>query len=487
MSDLAVKNFAVFKDNTSFNLKPLTFLIGANGSGKSSLVKVLNLIEYDLHFGEANKFDLSNIKAQLQDAEKPLEISYKIAVDLVKKLRLKIYKENFGAGEEELIDFFENSLIFTDENDEVILSTNEATPNNSSRSIKVELDVLKFYTALEKNGFTELKNKLIISSIPEKKVSYELKYKAYGGDFFEQWFYSEGMFEVLSNIALDDFIPSFSEINELFLLLFQPSYFLKKLNFSAPFPSKSHTSLNLEIIRLNDIGEAKTVFTPEDPFGETLKELEAINSMRYIMEYDSSMNFFQRWIDDFFGQNSTFEFDRELKEFYYFSPKLNGKYLTEHGTGIFRILHLIAKLSTFYYDGERIPYLPKDVSINNSPPFIRRRYIVLEEPEANLHPDYQVKLAQMLYELSKNSNCYILVETHSEYMIRMLQYLVAKEEVYKDRVGIINFGTDKDAGKVKHLSIQPNGSLSDNFYSGFFNYSEDLRLMLDALNNKRNN
>ena len=486
MSDITVKNFALFKNSTSFDLKPLTVLVGANGSGKSSLIKALNLVEYDLHYNDADKYDLSNIKLQLNDTRKPLEISYKISENLVKKLRLKIYKDNFGAGEEEFINFYDNALIFTNENDELILCTKEVTINNSSRGIKVELDIPKFYEILDQNGFDELKNKLLVSSLPEKKISFELIAPNYN-DIFEQWFYSQGMFEVLSNVALDDFIPSWEEINEMFLLLFKPSFFLRKLNTSGPFPSKSTTSLNLEIIRLNDIGEAKTVFNPEDPFCGTLKELEGIKMLQYISEYRDSYDFFERWIGEFFGKKSTFEFERELKDFYYFSPKLNGKYLTEHGTGVYRILHLIAKLTTFYYAGELIPLLPKDVSIQNKQPFIRRKYLVIEEPEANLHPDYQMKLAKMLYELSKNSNCYIIVETHSEYMIRMLQYLVAKDENEQDSIGIINFGTEKDAGKVKHISIKSNGALSDNFYSGFFNYSEDLRLMLDALNNQRNN
>ena len=72
-------------------------------------------------------------------------------------------------------------------------------------------------------------------------------------------------------------------------------------------------------------------------------------------------------------------------------------------------------------------------------------------------------------------------------MIRTFQYLVAKNEASENHVGIINFGSGKNVGKVKHISIRPNGSLSDNFYSGFFNYSEDLRLKLDAINNSRNN
>jgi predicted ATPase len=81
----------------------------------------------------------------------------------------------------------------------------------------------------------------------------------------------------------------------------------------------------------------------------------------------------------------------------------------------------------------------------------------------------------------------IIVETHSEYMIRMMQYLVAKNEGSDTHVGIINFGSEEKLGKIKQIKIKPNGALTENFYSGFFNYSENLRLMIDALNYQRNN
>jgi hypothetical protein len=197
--------------------------------------------------------------------------------------------------------------------------------------------------------------------------------------------------------------------------------------------------------------------------------------------------FLFKWIKVFFGETAKFSFNRVQKEFSFYNVKLNEKYLTEHGTGVFRILHMICKLSSFYYSQDLLQYLPKDLSKTNELPFISRKFLILEEPEANLHPDFQVKLAEMLFDLSKNSNCHVIIETHSEYMIRMIQYLVAKNEGTHDQVGIINFGTEQDAGKVQDISIKPNGALSDNFYSGFFNYSEDLRLMLDALNNQRNN
>jgi predicted ATPase len=487
MSDLIVKNYAIFKDSTSFKISPLTLLIGSNGSGKSSLIKVLQLIAYNLNYDEVDKFDLTNIKLQLQDSRKPLEISFKIAEDLIKKLRLKVYKDNFGNGEEEFINFNEDSLLFINEKGESILSTKEITINSSARGIRVELNVKGFYSVLEKNGYGYLKDKLIASSLPEKNISFDLKKPHYGEDFFEQWLFSTGMFETLNQSALDTFIPSFSEINEMFLIVFKPSFFLREINRTPPFNSRKSTLFNLEIIRLYDLGEAKRVFTPEDSFGKTLKELESLKMYGYVSEYGDSMKFFKKWIKEFFGSKANFEFGRKFNEFDYFAPKLNGKYLTEQGTGVFKILHLIAKLSSFFYEKERIKLLPKDIARSSNLPFIRRGYLVLEEPETNLHPDFQVKLAMMLFELAENSNYYVLVETHSEYITRTIQYLIAKNEENINQVGIINFGSEENAGKVKHISIKPNGGLSDNFFSGFFNYSEDLRLKLDAVNNKRNN
>ena len=44
MSDLSIKNFKLFKNKTSFKLNPITLLLGANGSGKSSFIQILNFL-----------------------------------------------------------------------------------------------------------------------------------------------------------------------------------------------------------------------------------------------------------------------------------------------------------------------------------------------------------------------------------------------------------------------------------------------------------
>ena len=103
----------------------------------------------------------------------------------------------------------------------------------------------------------------------------------------------------------------------------------------------------------------------------------------------------------------------------------------------------------------------------------------------NLHPDHQSLLAEMLFDFSLYYPGNIVIETHSEYMIRTFQYLRSEEESFtKEHCNIINFGFGENLGNVKNIKIENDGSLSDSFFSGFMNHSQDLELKLLAQNRK---
>lgn len=110
--------------------------------------------------------------------------------------------------------------------------------------------------------------------------------------------------------------------------------------------------------------------------------------------------------------------------------------------------------------------------------------IIIEEPEANLHPALQSKLADILKVITRHHPKWkLIVETHSEYLIRKLQFLTAKKELSPDDCIIHYFNADENVSreepKVKAIEINENGDLTENFGPGFFD--EATRLQFELL------
>jgi len=112
--------------------------------------------------------------------------------------------------------------------------------------------------------------------------------------------------------------------------------------------------------------------------------------------------------------------------------------------------------------------------------------VMIEEPEANLHPKLQSKLAEMFVDFVEQDR-QLLIETHSEYLIRKLQYLVGDGKLSPDDVIIHYFNEPGSKEKVRTIHIEKDGSLSDDFGSGFFDETINLKLELLKLKNLQKN
>jgi len=112
--------------------------------------------------------------------------------------------------------------------------------------------------------------------------------------------------------------------------------------------------------------------------------------------------------------------------------------------------------------------------------------LYIEEPETNLHPDLQSKLADLFVNVQKLKEKQLIIETHSEYFIRKLQYLVAKNEVDKDQV-LINYfnpaSLREKEGIIREIRILKDGSLSTDFGPGFFDEALNWKFELLKLKN----
>lgn len=115
-------------------------------------------------------------------------------------------------------------------------------------------------------------------------------------------------------------------------------------------------------------------------------------------------------------------------------------------------------------------------------PDINGPLFLLEEPETNLHPKLQSILADFFVDACRMFEMTLIAETHSEYLVRKLQYLVAKGEIRPEDVAIYYFYPPDEVPEghkqVERINIKADGRLDNEFGTGFFDESAKLMMSL---------
>jgi len=114
--------------------------------------------------------------------------------------------------------------------------------------------------------------------------------------------------------------------------------------------------------------------------------------------------------------------------------------------------------------------------------------MIIEEPETNLHPKFQSQLADLLVDAINTFGVRFLIETHSEYLIRKMQFLVASKSVRAEQISLYYFQDPDEIPKgekqVKKIELLEDGSLSSDFGTGFFDEALNWKFELLKLKNK---
>lgn len=149
--------------------------------------------------------------------------------------------------------------------------------------------------------------------------------------------------------------------------------------------------------------------------------------------------------------------------------------LADKGMGSIQMMILLLRIATILYkkSQKRVDWIS----------YWMTSIIIIEEPEQNLHPKMQSYLADLFYYLAKYESLRMLIETHSEYLIRKSQVLVA-EEKYSDQEELDDnnpfwvYYLPSDDSAPYEMKYRTDGKFSNEFGTGFFDTASNLAFEL---------
>ncbi len=127
------------------------------------------------------------------------------------------------------------------------------------------------------------------------------------------------------------------------------------------------------------------------------------------------------------------------------SPKAPNVHITDVGFGVSQILPVLVLCF----------YVPEGSTV------------ILEQPEIHLHPSVQAGLADVFIDAWEKRKVQVIVESHSEHLLRRLQRRIAEEAISQDDAGLYFCKEDDGASSLDALEVDKFGNIA-NWPQDFF-------------------
>lgn len=180
--------------------------------------------------------------------------------------------------------------------------------------------------------------------------------------------------------------------------------------------------------------------------------------------------------------NNYFRTSNESYTDYESNPRIN---IADLGKGTANIIKLILKTAAILFSSREEVRMKEELPQDQGRKVerIARKTILVEEPEAFLHPNWQSKLMDFFMRCTNEYGVQFIIETHSVYLIQRLQYLVAKDEIEYKGVTILYFNSNDTAEKFYKINIRKDGILKESFGTGFYDETANLTAAILNLQN----
>lgn len=515
MKQIGFKNFRKFEDFPNMDLAPITIFVGENNAGKSTVVKGILALSDFLNETNKNSFRFVPIEeilegktsipkrnlALLKEIKFYFNTSYLAHIGTFKRALNNKAKEDAITFYTDLEAFRITVVVRGNRNNDEAVSGNVSVfkINIVRYNIDMIIDIDSDEATLVFNP-----NPIIdIKSQPKSNIleTYfdEVKEKVtYHAKVSEHWV-------PYSNMLIDSFISMFEMlINSTLVNASNNDNFLSVYNWGEEHLfddlSKEKTDFFLKIVDImspNSItaNSMITKFSFSDRKKRNNPKMADIEYL-YAHAVTQTVIYSSKDTNDYLSQTiHEFAPHQKTKN----KRRFVLKWMKEFGIGNDFVIKSVGGEAHIVYitnsDGEKVNLADKGMGSIQLMVLLFRfaislpiegedsssdKVIIIEEPEQNLHPMLQSKLADLFFELSNIFNYKFIIETHSEYLVRKTQVIVS--EKYNSDVKL------KDnpfkvyyfpaAGVPYEVKYRPNGRFENEFGKGFFDEASNLTFKL---------
>jgi len=423
-----------FGERQTLEIRPLTFLVGENSTGKTTALACFHVLAEYLR-GEGVDFN-----------QPPYSMG--VFKDIVRNSKKK--EKNFKLG---FASKYNNEDIET--TIELVEKKRGIEPVVSSITMKLT-DGEIIVRSEGAMGMRELR----LDSFDEKQNHYKI---ICGNDvlnersfsFFRHPYYFKN--ESKGEIAFQEYLDKISENFEE--SIYRPWDVFKTLSIFSTSPIRSQPKRTYDPAREFDDPEGSDIpmylmrieATPK-------KEWEKLKQQ--LIEFGISSELFQNIKIKNFGRSLSGPFQLQFKVR---GPTSN---IIDVGYGVSQILPILVQI------------LNHGIRKGPEPEYEVMSYFLLQQPEVHLHPKAQAEFSSLLANLANQGKQSFVVETHSDNMIDRARIDIMKGNISPEDVSLIYFEPIKNIVKVHNIGFDEMGNLIDapTHYRDFF-LKESKRLM----------
>ncbi len=430
LTQLSATNFKSWQSISEMQLAPITGLFGTNSSGKTSILQLLLLLKQTIDSSdraqvlefrdERSLANLGSFTEVVHGHKKPGSVDFSLAWDLANSLIIKDPESKAKTL------FSANQLSFScqlGENGSERLAVSKLIYNLADRKfalIRKGTSGKKYSLSSEGKGFRFKRTQGRAWSLPSPVKFYGFPDQVYA-------YYQNAGF--------------LSELQLAFENLFSKLYYLGPLR---EFPQRHYVWKGSEPTDMGRRGE---------------RVVDAILAARERGKYISSgyrcprKTLDQRiayWLKEL-GLIHSFSVEAIAKNSNIYQVKVKKSasstkvLITDVGFGVSQILPVLV-----------LCYYVPEGSI-----------VLLEQPEIHLHPSVQANLADVFIDVVKNRNLQIILESHSEHLLRRLQLRIADETLNPEEMALYFCDIEKGKSSLTTLDLDMFGEIR-NWPKDFF-------------------